>query len=185
MWGVGQNGLSWEICLDYCFQREAYLKEERALQSQNRLFPNDYHNGRKSFVKEKNSSVKCTSEVFGTLEKNTSVSQSCLKTGTHLWTLSRVILFFQVTASGESFKFSMAATEVKSCISSHCRLESLSLKGAIHLCGLFCNSPLVASTLTRCESACLVFCWRAAVAILPHSVVSIKYWINVNFKRDF
>ena len=46
---VGQNGLSRELCgiigLDYSFKREAYVKEERALQSRNGPFLKDYHNG--------------------------------------------------------------------------------------------------------------------------------------------
>ena len=36
-----------EIGLNYCFEQEAYREEERALQSRDRLFPNDDYNGNK------------------------------------------------------------------------------------------------------------------------------------------
>ena len=79
--GGGSKWFEWRIVwnnrlrLPYCFKREAHLKDERARQSRNGPFPNDYHNGKRIrviFVKEMNSSVKWTREVFGKLEKNTS-----------------------------------------------------------------------------------------------------------------
>ena len=49
--GGGSKRLSRELCgiisWDYCFKREAHLKEERARQSQNGPFPTYYCNGKK------------------------------------------------------------------------------------------------------------------------------------------
>ena len=102
--GVGQNGLSTELCgiisWDYCFKQEAYLKAKRARQSQNGQFPNDYHNWKKGFVKETNSLVKWTGEVLENLKRIWALVNDVWKQVTQSWAWSTVVLFFQVTSLG-------------------------------------------------------------------------------------
>ena len=168
MRGVGQKGLSRELCgiisWDYCFKREAHLKEERARQSQNGPFPTYYCNGKKDLWRKQTAQSNGLEKFWKTwkeYELQLMMFRQKHVPVTHLWTWSTIIFFFRSLGL-----VSTTATEVIGCIFDHSRSESLHLKGTTDTLTVYSTVSWLSSIHTLWLGVnlhVLCFGWRAAV----------------------